>query len=1143
MKKVLALALYGLLFWGSAEDARARSFFIASNGSDSNAGTLSSPWRTISKANGTLVAGDTVYLRGGSYAERIIPANSGLVGRPIVYRSYPGEYVLLIGAPTGEINIAQIYQNYVELEGLNFRNQNFLKTLSIHEYWVILGGKHLAMRRCRLVVDGDAYYNVYTLHAYDRAIADLGQYNIIENCFVRGFDIGICIAGPSAPRYSIVRNDTVYATCSNNIDVASTTDGSTGYHCTLIENCILDSSSTEDNIQFEPDYNDIKSYMHNRGTIIRNNRMGNAAENAIDLKGAGHTFIYNNLIYSSQGDDDGPWRGNDTTSGAAITGCPNNPTRFTIVHHNVIWDHLTGIDMAEGDHYFNNTLLNARRSYRGPNRPFDRIFTLLRAFSYPSVKRGFVNNIVGYQADNSVIDFRMDYGDKFTLDYNMYIEPSGSPKYYHRENGTMITTVGLAAWKKELSTYAGYAYMQGKEAHSQETDPQFVNLPTYPYGYDAGWDFGLRAGSPAIDAGAATTTATTGGNNTTALRVDDPYYFCDGLGIADGDVIRIGSSDAVRIVSIDYAAGLISLESPRNWSAGDGVSHAYSGNAPDIGAREFTGASSGPVGPSVPRLLAPADGATGMQLLTSLQWEAVSGATGYQVQVATGTDFVNPVLNQSVSSVTSLMPSAIAYGSRYYWRVRAYNAAGSSSWSSASGFTTRLDTTSATTLRDVMLNGSFESSLDSWLFYTNGMGTCDQVSLGGSSGSAARIVIQQEGSNTQLHQAKLTLDPDAFYELSFLASSATGNDVAVCLFKNTTPFTSYGITYRKVDLGTAWKRYTIHFKTQNFSTTVTDGRLMFWFTNYALAGDVYWIDSVSLKKSLPPSPPFAPSFAYPAGEASNLPGMIALGWNSVQGAEEYQLQLSTDSLFSSIAMDRTVSDTFAVVGPLQPGKKYFRRVRSLNIGGAGLYCTTGSMSTRIPMTVASRPAIVSPSNGQGDVPVVAKVLWSRAQEADWYDMQVATDSLFLSLFWEATQSDTSITIGPFQSATTYYVRVRGGNSAGNSAYTSLNPFVTQTLKTGVDDVEQVPTSYRLEQNYPNPFNPATVIRYALPGRSEVNLKVYNILGAEVANLVQGEQTAGVHEVRFSGTSLASGVYFYSLVTPSYRETRKMLLVK
>jgi hypothetical protein len=88
-----------------------------------------------------------------------------------------------------------------------------------------------------------------------------------------------------------------------------------------------------------------------------------------------------------------------------------------------------------------------------------------------------------------------------------------------------------------------------------------------------------------------------------------------------------------------------------------------------------------------------------------------------------------------------------------------------------------------------------------------------------------------------------------------------------------------------------------------------------------------------------------------------------------------------------------------------------------------------------------------------------------------------------------------------------------------------------------------PRKVRLFQNYPNPFNPITAISYQLSAVSNVKLVVYNMLGSEVAVLVNERRNAGVHEVRFDGSSLASGVYFYRLKAGGFTETRKFILLK
>jgi parallel beta-helix repeat protein len=89
----------------------------------------------------------------------------------------------------------------------------------------------------------------------------------------------------------------------------------------------------------------------------------------------------------------------------------------------------------------------------------------------------------------------------------------------------------------------------------------------------------------------------------------------------------------------------------------------------------------------------------------------------------------------------------------------------------------------------------------------------------------------------------------------------------------------------------------------------------------------------------------------------------------------------------------------------------------------------------------------------------------------------------------------------------------------------------------------IPKSYALSQNYPNPFNPSTTIEFALPKSEFVNLKIYNILGEQVANLVSEKLTAGNYKYQWNVSGLASGVYFYKLETGKFSQIRKMLLLQ
>jgi hypothetical protein len=104
--------------------------------------------------------------------------------------------------------------------------------------------------------------------------------------------------------------------------------------------------------------------------------------------------------------------------------------------------------------------------------------------------------------------------------------------------------------------------------------------------------------------------------------------------------------------------------------------------------------------------------------------------------------------------------------------------------------------------------------------------------------------------------------------------------------------------------------------------------------------------------------------------------------------------------------------------------------------------------------------------------------------------------------------------------------------------------VKNSLTTGIIDPPHfVPNRFILYQNYPNPFNPATTIALSVPRRSTVSLKVFDVLGREVATLFAGELEAGVFSVKWDAQHAASGVYFYRMQADGYIETRRMLLAK
>ncbi|MFH0990088.1 MAG: endo-1,4-beta-xylanase [bacterium] len=189
-----------------------------------------------------------------------------------------------------------------------------------------------------------------------------------------------------------------------------------------------------------------------------------------------------------------------------------------------------------------------------------------------------------------------------------------------------------------------------------------------------------------------------------------------------------------------------------------------------------------------------------------------------------------------------------------------------------------------------------------------------------------------------------------------------------------------------------------------------------------------------------------------------------------------------------------------------------------------------------------RPVPISPMTA-GGVQRNPVLVWHPSDSATSYHVQASGDILFTSTVIDTTVKDTLVQLKPLAANTRYYWRVSGVNQYGESEYSTAAVFVTGDAISSVETAGGIPADYRLSQNYPNPFNPATRITFSLPERSHVSLKIYSLLGSEVATLVDGIHPAGTHEIVFNAQGLGSGVYLYRLSAKGVTLTKKCILLR
>ena len=122
--------------------------------------------------------------------------------------------------------------------------------------------------------------------------------------------------------------------------------------------------------------------------------------------------------------------------------------------------------------------------------------------------------------------------------------------------------------------------------------------------------------------------------------------------------------------------------------------------------------------------------------------------------------------------------------------------------------------------------------------------------------------------------------------------------------------------------------------------------------------------------------------------------------------------------------------------------------------------------------------------------------------------------------------------------------VIGITSNGNEAVQSGFWYGLEEVVTRVEETQEtVPTEFKLVQNYPNPFNPTTTIQYSIASATHVTLRVYDMLGREVATLVDEEMQPGSYQTTFSAAELPSGLYFYRIQAADFQQVRKLTVVK
>ena len=564
--------------------------------------------------------------------------------------------------------------------------------------------------------------------------------------------------------------------------------------------------------------------------------------------------------------------------------------------------------------------------------------------------------------------------------------------------------------------------------------------------------------------------------------------------------------------------------------------------------------------PSPPVLSLPTNGSVDRPTTLTLTWSPSASATSYRVQVATDSIFGSPVVDDSTVASASRQVGSLLNITKYFWRVNAKNSGGTSSYSDIWNFTT-IDT----------------------LPFTPGLISPGWGSVIPRAGGTA---VWKTALYAKSYRMQIATDT-SFGNIVLDDSSLTGTSRSIGPFANDTPYYWRVQSKNTIGLSTwspvwgfstninaitlpfqiieGWNMLSVPVQISNsalsslFPTAVSRA---FNFSNgYTISdtlknGAGYWLKFVG------------PQDALFNGFHLRTDTMNVLrGWNMI-GSIDTQIIPGTDTVISipdNIIISKLFSYTGAydIADTIKPGYGYYVRVSQdgkiilrksstpgrvrlasvlpdntgvLFVEDASgrrqkLYIGTGTAARRFSPMYELPPL---PPQGAFDARFSTNRMFEAVDDGGVDELSVILSSasypLRISWFSPAADIHVSVVYGDHAELLT------GANTLRIDS--SLSGFVVKVRRPASQ-----PHEYTLAQNYPNPFNPATRIQFTLPATEFITLKIYDVLGREVAQLVNGKKQAGAYTAEWNGEGTPSGVYFYQLHAGSYFAVKKMLLMK
>lgn len=523
---------------------------------------------------------------------------------------------------------------------------------------------------------------------------------------------------------------------------------------------------------------------------------------------------------------------------------------------------------------------------------------------------------------------------------------------------------------------------------------------------------------------------------------------------------------------------------------------------------------------AAPLLISPSNNAINQSLSPLMRWGTVAGGSAYEIQIARTSDFRAPVFTATGITQDTTRPGAgtLQPGREYFWRVRVKSATQTGAWSSPFGFTTAFAVFSLRSVSDTTFAGDTL--------------TISYISENPSEAPVTSLRIRFTGFGSFMQ----------FYEYDTtgtLAGSAGWNFSALIypdsmvIYGSGAPIVSGGELFRV--------RYIISNVLQgNYPYNV--GEFLIYEGGFLPSADIapvvifpVRLGDVDLNGLVQ---------AYDAGELLKfLAGMRTLNRVAKKNAN-----VTTDNQITAldasvilryvVGLITTLPHSETTIGSGHPGPSnpssgngeisvpftINNGANILSLETSAYYDTSALRFRRIEWSTAAGGALKNYSAGAG----VIKAAFAFTESKNFTRSQ----ELFKFIF-EPVEGYTGRTELQYRD-----YRINENLFIENAGSVIING----TTSAG-KHIEMIPGEYLLDQNYPNPFNPETIIRFGLPEAANVKLDLYDLSGALISTIYQGEKQAGYHTFRLSASGLSSGIYFYRLTANDKIFIKKMNIIK